>query len=52
MTAGEFTIQVAHTADLDRTLLARARALLDVVFEEEMTDHDWEHALGGMHAIG
>jgi aminoglycoside 2'-N-acetyltransferase I len=22
------------------------------VFGEEMTDHDWEHALGGMHAIG
>jgi aminoglycoside 2'-N-acetyltransferase I len=24
---------------------------LDEVFEGEMTDHDWEHSLGGMHAI-
>ena len=47
-----FVIQVAHTADLDRSTLARARNLLDVVFEGEMTDDDWEHALGGIHAIG
>jgi aminoglycoside 2'-N-acetyltransferase I len=47
-----FVIQVAHTADLDRATLAKARNLLDVVFEGEMTDHDWEHALGGLHTIG
>ena len=42
---------VAHTADLEpRTLLA-ARALLDDVFAPEMTDEDWEHALGGVHAV-
>ena len=27
------------------------RALLGQVFGEEMTDHDWEHGLGGMHAF-
>ena len=27
------------------------RALLDDVFGDEMTEHDWEHALGGMHAL-
>ncbi len=27
------------------------RALLDEVFGEEMTDEDWEHGLGGMHAL-
>ncbi len=52
MEDARFVIQVAHTADLDRSTLARARRLLDVVFEGEMTDHDWEHALGGIHAVG
>jgi aminoglycoside 2'-N-acetyltransferase I len=44
-------VQVAHTADLDADTLRAARALLDDVFGAEMTDHDWEHALGGMHAL-
>jgi len=42
---------VGHTADLEAATLSAARALLDVVFGDEMTDHDWEHALGGMHAL-
>jgi aminoglycoside 2'-N-acetyltransferase I len=44
-------LQVAHTADLDPAALRAARALLDAVFEGEMTDADWEHALGGIHAL-
>jgi aminoglycoside 2'-N-acetyltransferase I len=44
-------IRVAHTADLDAATLEAARTLLDVVFEDEMTDQDWEHALGGIHAL-
>jgi aminoglycoside 2'-N-acetyltransferase I len=44
-------LQVAHTADLDPATLGDARALLDQVFGDEMTGHDWEHALGGMHAL-
>jgi aminoglycoside 2'-N-acetyltransferase I len=44
-------MHTAHTADLDTAILSAARALLDDVFEGEMTDQDWEHALGGVHAL-
>jgi len=44
-------VHSAHTADLDIPTLRAARALLDAVFEGDMTDHDWEHALGGVHAL-
>jgi aminoglycoside 2'-N-acetyltransferase I len=44
-------LRVAHTADLDAVTLAAARALLDAVFAGEMTDDDWDHALGGIHAL-
>jgi aminoglycoside 2'-N-acetyltransferase I len=44
-------LQMAHTADLDPATLRAARALLDEVFEGEMTDDDWDHSLGGMHAV-
>jgi aminoglycoside 2'-N-acetyltransferase I len=43
-------VRTAHTADLDTATRKAARALLDDVFED-MTDHDWEHALGGVHAL-
>jgi aminoglycoside 2'-N-acetyltransferase I len=43
-------VRTAHTADLDHATLNAARALLDGVFDD-MTDDDWEHALGGMHAM-
>ncbi|GAA5021316.1 GNAT family N-acetyltransferase [Kitasatospora paranensis] len=42
---------VLHTADLDDATRAVARALLDEVFAPEMTDEDWEHCLGGVHAL-
>lgn len=45
------TLRVAHTADLDSSSLSAARALLDGAFEDEVTEHDWEHALGGIHAL-
>lgn len=45
------SLQLAHTADLDAATLALASALLDDVFEGDMTAEDWEHALGGVHAI-
>jgi aminoglycoside 2'-N-acetyltransferase I len=41
---------VAHTADLDPTAIDAARALCYDVFSD-MTEADWEHALGGMHAL-
>jgi len=44
-------LRLAHTADLDAATLAAARALLDDVFEGEFDDDDWEHALGGVHAL-
>src|SRR5262249_56614670 len=44
-------LRVAHTADLDSATIKAARALLDDVFAGEVTDDDWEHALGGMHAL-
>ncbi len=42
---------MAHTADLEPGALGEARALLDQVFGAGMTEDDWEHALGGMHAL-
>ncbi|MQA88214.1 MAG: GNAT family N-acetyltransferase [Streptosporangiales bacterium] len=43
-------VRTAHTADLDAATLEAARALLDDVFDD-MTDRDWEHAMGGVHAL-
>ncbi len=44
-------VQLAHTWALEPATLAAARALLAEVFAGELTEHDWEHALGGMHAL-
>src|ERR687897_654372 len=46
-----FEVRTAHSADLDPATLAAGRALLDRAFEGEFADHDWEHALGGVHAL-
>jgi len=43
-------LQIAHTADLDPGVLRAGRALLCDVFDD-ITDDDWEHSLGGMHAL-
>jgi aminoglycoside 2'-N-acetyltransferase I len=44
-------VRTAHTSDLDATTLQAARALLLDVFGDDLTAHDWEHALGGVHAL-
>lgn len=44
-------VTTAHTAYVEPPVLRTARALLDDVFAGEMTDADWEHALGGIHAL-
>jgi len=44
------TLHTAHTADLDGATLDAARALLFDVFDD-MAQDDWEHALGGIHAV-
>ncbi len=41
---------LAHTGELDADELAAARALMTAAFED-FADEDWEHALGGMHAL-
>jgi aminoglycoside 2'-N-acetyltransferase I len=43
-------VQTSHTADLEPAARDAARALLYDVFDD-MTEHDWEHSLGGVHAI-
>ncbi len=45
------TLQTGTTAELDGDALRAARALLDDVFYPEMTDDDWDHTLGGVHAL-
>jgi aminoglycoside 2'-N-acetyltransferase I len=47
---GMAELRVGHTSELDAATLKAGRALLDDVFDD-MTDHDWEHALGGVHAL-
>jgi aminoglycoside 2'-N-acetyltransferase I len=44
-------VRTAHTADLAAKTLATVRALLDEAFHGGFEDHDWEHALGGVHAL-
>ncbi|GAB7030464.1 aminoglycoside N-acetyltransferase AAC(2')-Ie [Streptomyces platensis subsp. malvinus] len=43
-------LRITHTADLDAATLGAVRALLYDVFDD-MTEEDWEHALGGLHAL-
>jgi len=44
-------VVVAHTADLVPATLAAVRALLDAAFDNDFDDTDWDHSLGGMHAM-
>ncbi|MEZ0069105.1 aminoglycoside 2'-N-acetyltransferase I [Streptacidiphilus sp. MAP12-20] len=48
--ADRIDVRVAHTAELDAADLADARALLYRVFDD-MAEDDWEHSLGGVHAL-
>jgi aminoglycoside 2'-N-acetyltransferase I len=43
--------QLIHTADLDAATRAAIWALLHAAFAGDFGDDDWEHALGGMHAL-
>jgi aminoglycoside 2'-N-acetyltransferase I len=47
----QIACRVAHTADVPPALLGEVRALLTVVFDGELEDADWDHALGGLHVI-
>jgi aminoglycoside 2'-N-acetyltransferase I len=44
-------VRTAHTAELDAGTLEAAHRLLDLAFAGKFDDHDWEHALGGVHAL-
>jgi aminoglycoside 2'-N-acetyltransferase I len=44
-------VLVAHTADLEPATLDTARALLVAAFDGDFSADDWEHSLGGMHAL-
>jgi aminoglycoside 2'-N-acetyltransferase I len=44
-------LRTAHTSDLDAAALRAARELLEGVFAGDFDEHDWEHALGGVHAL-
>jgi aminoglycoside 2'-N-acetyltransferase I len=43
-------VQTSPTDELDATTRAALRAMLDVAFDGEFDDVDWDHALGGVHA--
>jgi aminoglycoside 2'-N-acetyltransferase I len=45
------TTAVRRTAALDDAELAGVRALLDEAFGGDFSDEDWQHALGGVHAL-
>ncbi|WP_405923884.1 GNAT family N-acetyltransferase [Streptomyces sp. NBC_00035] len=44
-------LRTAHTADLTSAELGAVRALLDDAFEGNFSDEDWDHGLGGIHAL-
>lgn len=44
-----FTLHEAPTAALTPFQVAEIRALLDAAFDGDFSDHDWAHAVGGLH---
>ncbi|MFI2347349.1 GNAT family N-acetyltransferase [Streptomyces sp. NPDC019443] len=44
-------LRAAHTYQLSPVELAEIRALMDDAFEGDFSDEDWDHALGGLHAL-
>ena len=45
------TARLVHTADLKSDARQRAYEMVNDAFAGEFTDTDWDHALGGMHAL-
>jgi aminoglycoside 2'-N-acetyltransferase I len=45
------SLQTRHTAQLNQEVLQEARALLDLAFDGDFADDDWQHALGGLHVL-
>ncbi len=45
------TARLVHTSDLDAETHEGARAMVFEAFGNVFSDSDWQHALGGMHAV-
>lgn len=45
------TARLVHTSDLDNETRQDAHAMLVAAYDGQFTDDDWDHALGGMHAL-
>jgi aminoglycoside 2'-N-acetyltransferase I len=45
------TARLVHTADLKHDARQRAHEMVNDAFAGEFTDANWDHALGGMHAL-
>ncbi|MFH9292812.1 GNAT family N-acetyltransferase [Streptomyces sp. NPDC017520] len=43
--------RIAHTHELTAVERDRIRELLDTAFDGNFSDEDWEHSLGGLHAL-
>nr|WP_234336248.1 GNAT family N-acetyltransferase [Streptomyces sp. NRRL S-920] len=44
-------MRTCHTSELAAADLRAARALLDEAFDGDFSDQDWDHGLGGVHAL-
>lgn len=44
-------VRTVHSADLTESERVGIRALLDEAFDGRFDDHDWDHALGGLHVL-
>lgn len=44
-------VSVVHTWQLSEATLVAVRELLDEAFDGGFDDEDWEHSLGGVHAL-
>jgi aminoglycoside 2'-N-acetyltransferase I len=45
------TARLVHTADLDAETRQGVCQMVTAAFAGDFTDNDWEHTLGGMHAL-
>ena len=45
------TARLVHTADLDSETRQRVCQMVTAAFAGDFTENDWEHTLGGMHAL-
>ncbi|KAA1251946.1 GNAT family N-acetyltransferase [Mycobacterium simiae] len=45
------TARLVHTSDLDSQTRQRIHQMVTAAFAGDFTENDWEHALGGMHAL-